>query len=47
MLIGILGGVWDGHLLKKRGLTLVMTHRFVTTCDEFECNFNLLNVCTR
>ena len=32
---------------KKRGLTLIMIHRILNTCDEFECNysFEILVIC--
>ena len=49
MLTGILGGVWGGKLVIKRGgLTLIMIHRIVTACDVFECNysFEILIICS-
>ena len=32
---------------KKGGLTLIMIHRILTACDEFECNysFEILPIC--
>ena len=46
MLTGVSGGVWGGNLVikkvrKKGRLTLIMIHRILTACDEFECNYSI------